>query len=146
MQNTQIILVDDDPIILKLQVRVLTNALGVSPKHFLTGTDVLDYLKSVYDEKSRFLILLDINMPGLSGWDVLNEIQKLPFHRDIKVALVTSSVDAYDKSKAAKYDSVVDFIEKPFRPNCIDRLKANPELSIFLSVLFAGLFVLQKAH
>ncbi len=146
MKDTQIILVDDDPIILKLQVRVLTKTLGVSPKHFLNGIDALDYLKNVYDEKSSFIILLDINMPEVSGWDVLDEIQKLPFHDNVKVALVTSSVDAYDKRKAAKYHSVVDFIEKPFRPNCIDRLKANPELSIFLSVLFAGLFVLQRAY
>lgn len=144
MKDTQIILVDDDPIILKLQVRVLTKKLGVSPKHFLNGIGALDYLKNVYDEKSRFIILLDINMPEMSGWDVLDEIQKLPSHGNVKVALVTSSVDAYDKRKAAKYHSVVDFIEKPFRPDSINELKENPDLAAFLSVLFAGLFTLQN--
>lgn len=144
MEKTQIILVDDDPVILKLQVKVVKKTLGVLPQYFLNGAGALDFMKSVYSEEFRFLILLDINMPGMSGWDVLDEIKKLPFRDKIRVALVTSSVDDYDKRKAAEYSTVVDFIEKPFRPNAIDRLRQSPALGAFLGALFANLFIFHK--
>ena len=141
MIRKQIILVDDDPVILKLQARVVEKILGFSPVQFSNGLDALTYIKSANIGESGLLVLLDINMPEMSGWDVLSEIEKIPMNEKIKVALVTSSVDEYDKRKAARYINIVDFIEKPFRPNAIERLKQNPELALFICVLFPTVFI-----
>lgn len=67
------------------------------------------------DEKT--LILLDINMPVMNGWDFLNQYLEKNQHRKDKIIMLSSSIDFQDQQKAKKYDCVEGFIEKPLTPD-----------------------------
>ncbi|MGB0165535.1 MAG: response regulator [Luteibaculum sp.] len=81
------------------------------------------YIKSSVDEGLKFieeieekpeLIILDINMPVKDGFDFLDEYYERKFDRfPSQIILLTSSLFEKDKSLAARYDKVVNFIIKP---------------------------------
>lgn len=82
-----------------------------------SGYDALDYLKSVNDKTDLKpdLIFLDINMPGMNGWEFLSEFVKLDqsITSDIKVILLSTSSDPADVKRAIKKHPVTDYINKP---------------------------------
>lgn len=61
------------------------------------------------------IILLDINMPIMDGWDFLNwfAAQKHKLPREIPIFMVSSSIDWRDIEKAKSYSAVVDYLSKP---------------------------------
>jgi CheY-like chemotaxis protein len=92
-------LIDDDPD----HVIIITRAIrGVNPqarvKVLVDGDEALAWLHA--EEQRPDLILLDINMPGLSGLDVLERIKTDPQLKLIPVVMLTSSELASDVVKA----------------------------------------------
>lgn len=64
------------------------------------------------DEKPD-LIMLDLNMPDMDGWDFLDYASKAP---DLPpIVVLTSSIDPRDRSRAFGYKCVKDFLVKPVR-------------------------------
>lgn len=61
------------------------------------------------------LVLLDINMPIMDGWEFLQVFSRKfrPEFQDVKIAIVSSSVNPADFEKAKEYPFVIDFISKP---------------------------------
>lgn len=61
------------------------------------------------------LILLDINMPGMGGFDFLEVFESIPLiqRRDSVVVLLTSSSDPADRQRASRYATVRGFLSKP---------------------------------
>jgi CheY-like chemotaxis protein len=59
------------------------------------------------------VILLDLNMPILDGWQFLDEFVKLPIKKEIAIFIVTSSIDPSDIEMVKKYDIVKSYIMKP---------------------------------
>ena len=76
--------------------------------------DALDYLQNNQDFFPD-LILLDINMPIMNGWEFLDSYERLNYHKtkDTIIAMNSSSVYQEDKIKAKTYAKVVGFIDKP---------------------------------
>ena len=64
------------------------------------------------------LVLLDLNMPGMNGWDFLEAVKSLARQPD-RVFILTSSLDERDKSMAADYPSVKGYIAKPLNADSI---------------------------
>ena len=64
------------------------------------------------------IILMDIEMPDLSGFEVMDEIRKNPELVNIPVIFVTSHVDKEYLEKAAEYGAG-DYVAKPFDPNVL---------------------------
>jgi putative two-component system response regulator len=64
------------------------------------------------------LILLDIEMPGMSGFEFLDRIQKRPVLQDIPVIFVTSNTGREFIVKASAYGAR-DYIKKPIRPDLL---------------------------
>lgn len=101
-----ILIVDDEPVMRYLVKRILeegeyeiTEAEG--------GNDCLAKLK----EKRPDLILLDVMMPDLSGFEVLEEIKKM--ENPVPVVMLTV-VESPDEMKPEDYKYVIDYIRKPF--------------------------------
>ena len=69
---------------------------------------------ALQDEQQNLpdLILLDLNMPGMSGWDFLEAIQKID-RQPKRIYILTSSLDERDRLMAAKYPMVKGYITKP---------------------------------
>ena len=79
-----------------------------------SGTEALKYLKSK-EEPHSDLIFLDINMPGMNGWEFLkeyNQLDKVLQSRAI-IIILTTSENARDVARANTYSFVTDYITKP---------------------------------
>jgi len=103
----KIMVVDNEPDIVDLTRTVLEiGGYNVVPSY--SGEEALRKL-----EKEKIdLVLLDIMMPGMSGWDVFNRIKKK--HSDTKVAFM-SVLEISDKRKQVLLDEgLADYIMKPF--------------------------------
>ena len=123
-----IILVDDDPIVILLQKKLMEKA-GISHKiiSFNNGEDVLEFLAEK-ESGSKYLMFLDINMPGLSGWEVLDKLEGMDIPFDLRVIIITSSIEDADRFKAKSYDRIVDFWVKPFSLQDFSGLKLKFDL------------------
>ena len=65
------------------------------------------------DKNAPDLILLDLNIPSMNGWEFLEEFRKIKNHRDSKVIILTTSLNPDDRKKAAGILDVIDFKNKP---------------------------------
>jgi two-component SAPR family response regulator len=90
-------------------------ATVVITKH--TGVAALKYLKSEKENKEMQpdLIFLDINMPGMNGWEFLQEYNRLDKNLQSKVIIImlTTSDHPDDVAKAKNWNFVSDYIIKP---------------------------------
>jgi len=94
---------------------------GYFVQTFNNGIDAAEHLKKV----SPRLLLLDLNLPGASGEEILKSIKNVPAHQDTKVFLLTSNVQMGDHL-ATEVDIL---LEKPVRFKLLCRLaeKYKPE-------------------
>jgi len=110
-------IIDDDPIFVFsakkiMQMSNMCNGFLV----FHNGHEALSNLKAIISKDSQSLpdvILLDLNMPIMDGWEFLEEFIKIPTQKEIIIYIVTSSVDPQDVIKARSYDKVSNYIIKP---------------------------------
>ncbi|EOZ95510.1 Two-component response regulator [Indibacter alkaliphilus LW1] len=112
-----VILVDDDPINNLINKRLITK-LSISEKveEFLEAEKALQKLRSL-DPNEQTLILLDINMPVMNGWDFLNVyLKEFPDRKD-QIFMLSSSIDLQDRQKAMEFSVVKGFVEKPLTPD-----------------------------
>ncbi|MDR9457414.1 MAG: response regulator [Salegentibacter sp.] len=129
--NLKILIIDDDEVVVFIQKKLLAkNEISNNPMVFKSVSPALDFIASE-DGNKEFLILLDINMPGMNGWDFLEELSKKPDKDRFHVIMVTSSVEQRDKEKASKYSMVREFLEKPITNECCKKMKDIPEISHF---------------
>jgi len=113
----RVMLVDDDVndnFFHEREIKKIAPGCSVIVKH--TGREALDYLMSFKDNNTDpDAIFLDINMPGMNGWDFLKEYNKI----DIKiqdravVIMLTTSENPDDETRARTFDLVADYIIKP---------------------------------
>jgi PAS domain S-box-containing protein len=116
-------LVDDDQVIAYITQRLINNAdPSVRVNTFLSAKLALEKLK--YNTESPDILLLDINMPGINGWQFLDELRAM--HRFINVYMYSSSIDPEDINKARSYPMVRDFLAKPIDSVAIKSLLDIP--------------------
>ncbi len=104
----KIICIDDDPIILK----TICNFLDEEIFNFIGILDPLQALNKLI-ELQPDLILLDIEMPFLDGYELYSLLQKHPYLRNIPVVIITGRNGALDQAKA-RIIRVADYLTKPF--------------------------------
>lgn len=123
------LIVDDDEMVIFLhKIAVADSGLSPHPDAVINGRLALDYISQNADSDISFLILLDINMPEMDGWEFLDAIQKLDSAAGIYVVMVTSSVDHRDRKRAQAYNQVIDYIEKPLTVSTCSLIKNLDQL------------------
>jgi CheY-like chemotaxis protein len=83
----------------------------------LSGEECLQKLKTEQPD----LILLDIMMPGMDGWEVLQEMKKDPSTSSIPVAMLTVLHLSEEIIQSRNIEGLVDYIFKPFRPEVLSQ-------------------------
>jgi len=107
--NKKIMIVDDDPDILT-SVRALFEKEGYGVICADGGKECLKILDD--DNEKPDIILLDIMMPDISGWDVFIKIRQKSSCKEIPIIFLTAKTDKYSQG-FGKF-SAEDYITKPF--------------------------------
>lgn len=114
----KVLVIDDDKVFTWMhEVAVKKSGLHPAPISFIQAKDALAYIEENVNDDSLYLLLLDINMPEMSGWELLDSLQDKPYLKNLHVIMVTSSIENKDKEKAAAYSSVIEYAEKPITIN-----------------------------
>lgn len=69
------------------------------------------------------VILLDINMPIMNGWQFLEKVSQINLNQPLQIYVVSSSINQEEIDKANKYEVVTDYIIKPLTLDSIKKLK-----------------------
>jgi CheY-like chemotaxis protein len=105
---SNIYLIDDDYIYLSITSKTMQNFFqGSRVRTFANPENALERIS----KDNPDVVFLDINMPGMDGWEFLEELRE----RGMKVEtfIVSSSIDPADLRKAEAHPYVVKFLEKP---------------------------------
>jgi PAS domain S-box-containing protein len=121
-----ILIVDDHPESLRLLSKLLSDR-GYQVRPTQDGKLALKFARSTPPD----LILLDIMMPGLDGYQVCEQLKAAPETKDIPVIFISSLNEVFDKVKAFSLGAI-DYITKPFQ---IEELVARVESQMHLSRL-----------
>lgn len=110
-----ICVIDDDQIYQIIVKKIIFKA-GIFDKalHYENGYKALEELKDPAIPLPA-LILLDINMPGMDGWEFLDNLKdhRPQLNQETKIYIVTSSIACGDRNKAEALTEVSGFISKP---------------------------------
>ena len=106
-EKPKILLIDDDEIHLEIANEMLKDEYEISIAQ--SGKKALDILVKGFVPD---LILLDVMMPGMSGWETLNRIKAISYLHDSPIAFVTSLNGTGEEENARKMGAS-DFISKP---------------------------------
>jgi CheY-like chemotaxis protein len=106
----QILVVEDTPQMAQLTLLILERA-GYKAAHAVDGESAIAYL----EQNSPDLVLLDLNLPGISGWDVMAFIIQRFGTGNLRVIVTTAYGDSANRV-VGKLQSVTKYIVKPFSP------------------------------
>ena len=110
-----LMIVDDDPSIL-ITIRELFETHGYNVYTVQNGKECIDELKNGF----KGIILLDIMMPIMDGWETLREIKKLDLLSGNIITILTAKNDPGQSYSEFKED-IKDYISKPFDPDQLVR-------------------------
>lgn len=127
MKFNDVFVVDDDKIFHFIIKKLLVNNnIHVTPVFFENGLQAIEGIKRKLDssESQPDLILLDINMPVLDGWQFLEEFKSLKakIQKEIIIYIISSSDNTVDRNRAKDFkEEIKDYYLKPIT---VDGLKS----------------------
>ena len=107
-EKKKILLVDDDEMCLGIAKQILETEYEV-----ISVKSGKEALKLILQELVPDLILLDILMPNMDGWETFTRLKNIVFLQKVPIAFGTS-LDAEEDEKRAHELGAVDFIKKPY--------------------------------
>ncbi len=93
-------------------VRLILGRRGYTVLGATGGREGLDLVRKEHPD----LVLLDLMMPDMDGWDVYHQIKSDELTRDIPVIVITAKAQNIDKILGLRIAKVEDYIAKPFSP------------------------------
>ena len=127
-ETKHILCIEDEPEMIDL-IRLILGRRGYDVIGAAGGKDGLE---KVY-QQTPDLILLDLMMPDMDGWEVYQQIKADEKFRDIPVIVVTAKAQSIDKVLGLHIAKVDDYIAKPFSPqdllNSVDKVFSEKKLS-----------------
>lgn len=114
-----ILVVDDSNIIRNFVKRIFDGTYGVGTAK--DGNEAIGIIESNKSNEQIVAILLDLNMPGVSGFEVLEYMKTNDLLSKIPVSIISGDSTKETIDKAFTYQ-IVDMLEKPFTENDIKRI------------------------
>jgi len=122
------VVIDDSKLDCFIAEKMIQNSgRSESVRSFAAASDALDYIKTLPDDL-KTVVLVDIQMPLMSGFDFLEEFQKnVPQERrsNFIVNLLTSSINESDQIRAKAYKFVNRFLNKPLTKGALETMLAS---------------------
>ncbi len=130
--DLSIFIVDDDVMLGKIQKTLVKSVWPLDePIVCYDGPTALEHIEREAVAGKKVLILLDIHMPRMDGWDVLDSICTKPYYKDVWVIVNTASEEVTDEAKSKLYAQVIAFNKKPLTRETLCKLMAQEPLVIF---------------
>ncbi len=107
----RVVCIEDEPEMIDL-VRLILGRRGFSVIGANGGVEGLETVR----REEPDLVLLDLMMPDMDGWEVYQQMKADPGLRDIPVVVVTAKAQSIDKVLGLHIAKVDDYITKPFGP------------------------------
>ena len=124
--SIRFIIVDNDPVnnlLCSLTIRDVAREAEIETFDF--PVKAFEHIAATHlNTDDVTVLLLDINMPLWSGWDFLDNFEMLDekIKRQIKIYIISSSIDTSDKHRARDNKNVVDYIEKPLSQKTVSSM------------------------
>lgn len=137
-KKLHIVMVDDEPVNLELAENALKNTYKLTK--LISGAQLLTFLTRVQPN----MILLDIQMPEMTGYEVIERIMDNPKTRDIPVIFLTGQ-EGSESEKRGFMLGAKDFIRKPF-DNDIMLARINSQMELYLYRTYLEEIITQKTQ
>ncbi len=161
LSNACVMMIDDEPIMIDVVSSFLEEA---GYRELVSVTDSTKAIDAIHSQRPD-LLLLDLMMPGLSGFEILQMVRNDPQLREIPVIVLTSASDSDTKLRVLELGAT-DFLEKPVDPSELklrvrntlafkayrdrlayfDPLTGLPNRKLFLSQLASGVRRAQREN
>ena len=115
MERAKILIIDDDPVCTGVLLAMLGDDYQVTTAN--SGSGGIDILNSMIPD----LILLDITMPEVNGYQVLKFLKADSSRANIPVVVISTLVDSSDRDFALKLGAN-DYVNKPIMPDVIKKI------------------------
>ncbi|WP_416444752.1 response regulator [Leeuwenhoekiella sp. A16] len=119
-------IIDDDPIFV-FGIKKMMELTEFCDNFLIccNGKEALDKLTSIIAEGENIpeVILLDLNMPVMDGWEFLEEFTKVDSPKQIVIYIVTSSIDTVDLERAKEFNIVSNYVVKPIAVKDLEGIK-----------------------
>jgi len=123
----KLVVIDDNPTDHYIMQRLLHNNYNCEQATYTyDGRLVLDYLKENNDTDHSMpdVIFLDLDMPQLTGWEFLDELENLHLaeKNNVQVHIMSSSIRSADVFHSKKYACVNSFMTKPLSRELVNKV------------------------
>jgi CheY-like chemotaxis protein len=108
--DQRVLVIEDSPSVRRL-IEVCLRVLDVNVSSAIDGITGLDQIGATDPD----VVVLDIGLPGLDGWEVLSRLRENPDSSDVKVLVLTAHAQPEMADRAAEKGADA-FMTKPFRP------------------------------
>ena len=106
----RVLVIEDSPSVRRL-IEVCLRVLDVNVSSAVDGVTGLDQISAT----DPHVVVLDIGLPGLDGWEVLSQLRENPTSAEVKVLVLTAHAQPEMADRAAEGGADA-FMTKPFRP------------------------------
>jgi two-component system response regulator VicR len=126
-ESKQILCIEDEPEMIDL-IRLILGRRGFEVVGAAGGKEGLEKMQ----QHPPALVLLDLMMPDMDGWEVYQQMKADEKTKDIPVIVVTAKAQSIDKVLGLHIAKVDDYIAKPFSPqdllNSVDKVLGGKDL------------------
>ncbi len=117
------IVIDDSKLDCFIAEKIIKNTgKSESIRSFLQAKEALEFVATSHpDEQSHTIILVDIQMPVMNGFEFVEAFEALPTHitAHYTIYVISSSINENDLNRVHNYSSVKQFLNKPLNSNSL---------------------------
>lgn len=126
----KILIIEDDAVVAVMQKMWIAKTFNCNAEVFSNGLEAVNFLDNqvIENPEESYLILLDLNMPVMNGWEFLEVMDQRDYPGQLFVVVVTSSKFKEDYKRAIESPLVIDFLNKPIGPDSLQKFIKDGEI------------------